>query len=199
MAYDGLIIESMGTSFGESSAGWDERGGDAFVSDVSNAEVDAGGVDALFLREILTCVEGTFSGCVRLIARNGVAGEDEASVGLLVHGEGDVVEAGLGLVVYADGPFLIAYKTDGAELLGLRDDWRRRHGDDYACSGASDVADIVGYGACDGNDTCAEAGGRKRGRRSGTGDDTGGGGVGVGETTFWNAFCGGSDGKVGAG
>ncbi len=199
VANDGLLIERVGRGVVEESAGWDEGVGDGLVGCLAGADFDARWVDALLLDEVLAFVEGALGGESWLLAWGLVADDDQAGIGLLAEGEGNVVEAAFGFVVDAHGTFGVAREADAAEVLGR---WRRRHGrsgEDDVGGGGQGVVGVVGHGAGNGDGAGAEAGGRELGGGSGAVDDAGGCGVGVGEGAVLRACAGGGNVDVGAG
>lgn len=100
-------------------------------------------------------------------------------VGLLLEGEGDVVEAALGFVIDAYGAAKITSKAQAAERLGLRYDGNDGSRDDDVGSGLGALAEVVDDVARDGDGTGTEAGGGENGGWAVAGDDAGGGCVGV--------------------
>ena len=196
---NGLVVEGLGAEVVEGCAGGDEGVGDGLAGGVADAELDAGWVDSLFLREVLASVEGTFGGGGGLLLRIRVADDDEAGVGLLIEGEGDVVEAALGFVIDADGATLITREAQAAEGLGLRNDGCGRRGDGDFGGGLCSLAEVVYRVAGDGDDAGAEAGGDETRGWSSAGDDAGGRGVGIGERAVLWTGADGADGDVCAG
>jgi len=92
------------------------------------ADLNARLVDPFLLNQILTGVECTLRTCFGIFARGGVPDHHEHGAWLLLHGESDVIQAGLGLVVDAFGPAMITVEVDMAEVLRLCNGRRRWNG-----------------------------------------------------------------------
>jgi hypothetical protein len=163
VTHDALVIEGVGVEVVVDGACWDQRVGYSLAGWLTDAEFDAGWIDTLLLRQVLTGVEGTFGGSFGLLLRIRVANHHEAGIGLLVEGQGDVIEAALGFVVYADGATLIAGEAEAAKSLSLWDDGNRRGGDDDVGRGLRGLAEIVDHVTSHGNGAWAEAGGDELG------------------------------------
>jgi hypothetical protein len=156
---DAFVIEGVGVEVVVDGACRDQRAGYGLSGWLADAEFNAGWIDTLLLREVLACVEGTFGGCFGLLLRIRVADHHEAGIGLLVQGQGDVIEASLGFVVYADGATSIAGEAEAAQSLGLWDDgsWRGSNDDVGRCFRS--FAEIVDHATGHGNGARAESGG----------------------------------------
>ena len=120
-------------------------------------------------------------------------------VGLLREGEGDVIEAALGLIVDTYGPTAIASEGDAAQRLCLghdRDDWRS---DDDIGGRLGGLAEIVHNIAGDGDGARTQASGGEDGGGTVAGDRALGCRVGIGERPILRAAAYSADGNICAG
>ena len=198
MPDDGFFVEFVGVLIVEGCACGNQRVGHDHPGGWADAEFDAGGINTLFLNQVLTGVEGALCGGLGLLIRRRVANHDEVGVGLLRKREGDVVEAALGFVVDAFRATAIACEAQAAERLGLRGGNDGRSDDDVGgrFGGLSEIVDQVA-GNGDGHWTQARGGEGSGGSRAA--DYACRGAVGVRERTILRADADGADGDVGTG
>ena len=141
-------IECAGVAWSEGRSGGDQDVVEAAVEFAAGTHLDAGGVDTLFLREVLSDVEVTLCGGIRWFIGRMPADDYQLGGGLAVEGKGDLVEATFGFVVDADGAFSVALEGDAAEVACLRCDRgrRSRNGDGGVRSGlfAEVINDVAG-------------------------------------------------------
>jgi hypothetical protein len=160
---DGLFIEGVGVEVIEGCTGGNQRVGYGLAVGFADEQFNAGRIDALLLGEVLPGVEGALGSRIRLLLRIRIAYHDEASVGLLIQGQSNVVEAALGFVIDSHGATKISCKAEAAEWLGLGydgDGWGRNH-DVGGCLGG--LAEIVDHVAGYGDGAWTEAGGDELG------------------------------------
>ena len=198
MPGDGLFVEGVGVRAVEGCACRNQRVVHDLTCVWADAQFDTGGINTLFLNQVLTRVEGTLCCGVGLLIRGRVADHDEVGVGLLGKCEGYVVEAALGFVVDTHGTTAIACEAQAAEVLGLRNRNDGRRDDDVGgcLGGLSEIVDEIASDS-DGHWTQARSGEDGGGSRAG--DHACRGRVGVRERTILRADADGADGDIGTG
>src|SRR6266851_893729 len=149
VTFDRAGVEGGGAAEVEAGTGRYEGVFDDAAGVAAGAQLDAGGVDALLLCEVLLYVEGALGGRVGLLIGGVFADDDELGGGVAVEGEGDLVEAALGLVVDADGTLAVALEGDTAEAAWLRRRWGRRRRNGDRGGGCGLFAQVVDYVAGD--------------------------------------------------
>ena len=94
----------------------------------TSPNLDAGGIDALLLDQVVLGVDGALCCQLRTLLLVGcrVANHNSSGIRLTLQVESDVIQAGLGFVVDASRTALVTIEVDRAERLrlGLRR-WRR--------------------------------------------------------------------------
>ena len=161
---------------------------------VAGTQFDASGVYAFFAGQVELDVEGTLCGSFGRFRGGVAADENERGAGVAIEGEGDYVEAALGLVIDTHGTLAVAVEGDAAEVAGLRRGWWRWRGDGDGCDGGGLLAVVVDDGAGDRDGAGGDAGGGERGVGAGAVHLAGGRGVAVGEDAVLRALACGGDG-----
>ena len=117
----------------------------------TQTNLDARAVDTLLLHEVLPSIECALCAGLRMLVRRRVSNHNELRPRLLLHGECDVVQAALRLVVYAHRPAVVTLKADVAEVLRLRNDRRRGNGQRDLGVRLRCLAKVVDHVASDGD------------------------------------------------
>ncbi len=112
-------IEGVGIAGSEGCSSRDQDAVNAARGFAAGAQLDAGGVDALLLREVLRDVEVSLGSSIRGFIGRMLADDNQLGGGLAVESEGDLVEAAFGLVVNTDWPLSVALEGDIAEGCAL--------------------------------------------------------------------------------
>src|ERR1700730_10967287 len=105
-------IEGVGVAWSEDRSRGHEDVVEAASQIAASAQLDAGWVDTLFLREVLRNVEGSLGRGVRCFLGGMLADNNPLVRRLAMEGKGDFIEAALGFVVDADGTFSVALEGD---------------------------------------------------------------------------------------
>jgi hypothetical protein len=111
-----VCIEGVGVAWSEDRSGRHEDAVEAASQIAASAQLDAGGVDTLFLREVLRNVEVSLGRGVRRFIGRMLADDNQLGRRLAIEGKGDLIEAALGFVIDADGTFSVALEGDAAEI-----------------------------------------------------------------------------------
>ena len=117
-------IEGVGVTGSEGRSGGHQDVVEAACQIAAGAQLDAGGVDTLFLREVLRNVEVSLGRGVRCFIGRMLADNNQFGRRFAVEGEGDLIEATLSFVVDADGTLSVALEGEAAKIAYLRR-WRR--------------------------------------------------------------------------
>ena len=86
---------------------------------VAGAQFDASRVYAFLAGEVEFDVEGALCGSFGRLRGGVAADENKRGAGVAIEGEGDDVEASLGLVIDAHGTLAVALEGDAAKVAGL--------------------------------------------------------------------------------
>src|ERR1700761_680550 len=189
----------------EGGAGGNEVVIDLVGAGGAGADRDAAGIDALLLDQVVLGVDGTLRGQIlhdcglvmpSLASRScfggGVAHHNQSCIGRTLRVERDVIEAALGVVVYASRTALVVIELDGAQRLGLRRRRRRCFNVDGG-GGGSSLPLIVGHTAGHGNRAGRGSSGGEGGGVTGAAYRTGRSLVAVGQRTVLRADALGGD------
>ena len=161
LTFHRVRIEGCGIAGNEACSGGNQGAVKDTARFTAGAHVDAGGVDTLLIGEVLFDVEVALGSGIRGFVGSVPSDDDQPGGRVAVEGEGDFVEAALGLIVDADRTLRVSIKGDAAEAAyGRRRGWRRScDGDGGGGSGLlADVVDGV-TGDCD--RSCGSAAGNE--------------------------------------
>ena len=148
VAFDGAYVKSRG---GAGVEGWlrqEPHAVDGAWSVLVRSSMREGSMP--FRQSGTAPIQGALGCGVRLFIGRMLADDNEFGGGLAVEGEGDIVEAALGLVVDADGTLLVALEGEAAEIAGLGWRWGSWLRDVDGGVGRGMVAEVVDYVAGDG-------------------------------------------------
>jgi len=140
---DRVRVKGCGISRNEARSGGNQGAVEDPARFTAGAHVDAGGIDALLVSEVLLDVEVAL--CCGVGGFVGRVPTDyyQPGSGVAVECEGDFVETALSFVVDADGTLLVALEGDAAEGAYWRWWWRRRSRDGNGGGGGGLFAEIV--------------------------------------------------------
>lgn len=136
-------IKGCGVSRNKARSGGNQGAVENAARFTAGAHVDAGGIDALLVSEVLLDVEVALRRCIGGFVCRVPTDYYQSGGGVAVECEGDFVETALSFVVHADGTLLIALEGDAAEWA-YRRWWRwRRSRDGNGGGGGGLFAEIV--------------------------------------------------------
>jgi len=151
LTFHRVRIEGCGIAGNEGCSGGNQGAVKDAARFAAGAHVDAGGVDTLLIGEVLFDVEVALGSGIRGFVRSVPPDDDQPGGCVAVEGEGDLVEAALGLIVDADRTLCVAIEGDATEAAyGRRRRWRRSRDGDCGggCGLLAKVVDGV-TGDCD--------------------------------------------------
>src|ERR1700733_9532286 len=121
------FIHGGEASVAQGCAGWDQRRRHSLAVVSTGVDRDTAGIDALLRNQVCLGVDGTLSSelIALLLCAVLIANHSQLRIGGALQVESDIVQAGLGFVIYTSRPLLVAIEVDRAELAGRRC-WRRR-------------------------------------------------------------------------
>lgn len=154
-------IEGSGIAGNEACSGGNQGAVKDAARFTAGAHIDAGGVDTLFVGEVLFDVEVALGSRIRGFVGSVPTDDDKPGGRVAVEGEGDLIKATLGLVVDANRTLRVALEGDAAEAAnGWWRGWRRsRNGDSGGGGGL--LAEVVHSVTGDCDRPCGSPAGRE--------------------------------------
>ena len=166
VASDGSLVKGLRACVAEDRPCRHQNGARCSAGGLAYAKVDAGGVDTLFLREVLADVECAFGGASGRSSGEALPMINELRVRLLIQRESDVVEASLGFIVDAHRTVLVAVKDSAHRPAFRQRPAPAPFGTVTSVVAVAVLPEIVDEVAGHRDGGCAQAGGRELRRRS---------------------------------